>query len=156
VGESSSAAVARQTRHTLTHTVDYGFVDTADASIRAAESRTMTAVGKVNKRVIDLATTQRQETHELQVHYEDASDDQDLVRAQKMPSKRTTTITTAPMTDVTIKALIAQGVVDTLAEIEANRTVEMVMTAMIQKLVAEGQSELLVNALIVTSSNANP
>ncbi|GKA46979.1 putative reverse transcriptase domain-containing protein [Tanacetum coccineum] len=44
---------------------------------------------------------------------------------QKMPpKKRTTTATTTPvpMTDATIKALIAQGVVDALAEIEADRT----------------------------------
>ncbi|GKC65292.1 hypothetical protein Tco_1097890 [Tanacetum coccineum] len=39
------------------------------------------------------------------------------------PKKRTTTTTTtAPMIDVAIKALIAQGVADALAEIEANRT----------------------------------
>ncbi|GKD82698.1 putative reverse transcriptase domain-containing protein, partial [Tanacetum coccineum] len=34
----------------------------------------------------------------------------------------TTTTTTAPMTDAAIKALIAQGVADVLAKIEANRT----------------------------------
>nr|GEV17792.1 glutamate decarboxylase [Tanacetum cinerariifolium] len=39
----------------------------------------------------------------------------------KMPPKRTTTTTTTPMTDVTIKALIAQGVATALAEYEANR-----------------------------------
>nr|GEX64052.1 hypothetical protein [Tanacetum cinerariifolium] len=37
VGESSSAAVARQTGHTLAHRVDYGFIDTMDASIHASE-----------------------------------------------------------------------------------------------------------------------
>ncbi|GJU36729.1 hypothetical protein Tco_1185083 [Tanacetum coccineum] len=42
------------------------FIDTLDASIRASESRAMTAVEEVNKRVIDLATTQRQDAHELQ------------------------------------------------------------------------------------------
>ncbi|GJX71784.1 hypothetical protein Tco_0308955 [Tanacetum coccineum] len=66
VGESSSAA-ARQTRHTLAHKVDYGCIDTVDASIHASESRAMTAAGEVNERVTDLATTQRQETHELQM-----------------------------------------------------------------------------------------
>ncbi|GKF78734.1 hypothetical protein Tco_0234302, partial [Tanacetum coccineum] len=40
----------------------------------------------------------------------------------KMPPKRTTTTTTAPMTNAAIKQLIAQGVADALAEIEANRT----------------------------------
>ncbi|GJT66567.1 hypothetical protein Tco_1018047 [Tanacetum coccineum] len=39
------------------------------------------------------------------------------------PKKRTaTTTTTTPMTDAQIKALIAQGVADALAEIEANKT----------------------------------
>ncbi|GJV69008.1 hypothetical protein Tco_1484517 [Tanacetum coccineum] len=42
VGESSSAAAARQAGHTLAHIVDYKFIDTMDASIRAAESRAMT------------------------------------------------------------------------------------------------------------------
>ncbi|GKC92339.1 hypothetical protein Tco_1157781 [Tanacetum coccineum] len=61
VEESSSAAAARQARHTLAHIVDYGFIDTMDASIRAAESRAMTVMGVVNDRVTDLATTQRQD-----------------------------------------------------------------------------------------------
>nr|GFC30145.1 hypothetical protein [Tanacetum cinerariifolium]GFC30193.1 hypothetical protein [Tanacetum cinerariifolium] len=43
----SSSAGARQVGHTLAHTVDYGFIDTMDASIHAAESRAMTAVGVV-------------------------------------------------------------------------------------------------------------
>ncbi|GJW20777.1 hypothetical protein Tco_0031399 [Tanacetum coccineum] len=57
VGESSSAVDARQAGHTLAHTVDYGIIDTMDASIRAAESRAMTTVGVVNDRVTDLAAT---------------------------------------------------------------------------------------------------
>ncbi|GJZ33213.1 hypothetical protein Tco_0578649, partial [Tanacetum coccineum] len=73
VEESSSAAAARQTRHTLAHRVDYGFIDTVDASIRASESRAMTAIGEVNERVTDLATTQRQETHELRAHFKSRS-----------------------------------------------------------------------------------
>ncbi|GJR02651.1 putative reverse transcriptase domain-containing protein [Tanacetum coccineum] len=55
VGESSSAVVgARQAGQTLAHRVDYGFIDTMDASIWAAESRTMTAGRVVNERVTDL------------------------------------------------------------------------------------------------------
>ncbi|GJX83983.1 hypothetical protein Tco_0333464 [Tanacetum coccineum] len=50
VGESSSAAAARQAGHTLAHTADYGFIDTLDASIRASESRVMTTVGVVNEK----------------------------------------------------------------------------------------------------------
>ncbi|GJX55223.1 hypothetical protein Tco_0285120 [Tanacetum coccineum] len=39
-------AAARQTGHTLAHRVDYGFIDTMDASIRAYKSRAMTAIGE--------------------------------------------------------------------------------------------------------------
>ncbi|GKC22133.1 hypothetical protein Tco_1024283, partial [Tanacetum coccineum] len=87
VGESSSAAAARQTGHTLPHRVDYGFIDTMDASIRASESRAMIAVREVNKRVTDPAITQRQETHELQVRCEDTQDDRALLRAQAMEAQ---------------------------------------------------------------------
>ncbi|GJR48643.1 hypothetical protein Tco_1316746 [Tanacetum coccineum] len=59
VRESSSAAAARQARHTLPYIVDYGFIDTMDASILASKGRAMTAVGVVNDTVTDLATTQR-------------------------------------------------------------------------------------------------
>ncbi|GJY46632.1 hypothetical protein Tco_0435695 [Tanacetum coccineum] len=57
VGESSTIVVARQTGHTLARRVDYGFFDTVDASIRAFESRVITAMEEVNERVTDLATT---------------------------------------------------------------------------------------------------
>ncbi|GJZ20366.1 hypothetical protein Tco_0556956 [Tanacetum coccineum] len=82
VRESSTAAAARQTGHTLARRVDYGFIDTVDASIRAFEGRAMTAVEEVNERVIDLATTQRQDAHELYVRDKDAQDDRALLRAQ--------------------------------------------------------------------------
>ncbi|GJW01343.1 hypothetical protein Tco_1556594 [Tanacetum coccineum] len=82
VGESSSAAAARQVGHTLAHTVEYGFIDTIDASICAFESRVMTAVGVVNERVTDLAATERQDAQELYVHCEDTHDNQALLRAQ--------------------------------------------------------------------------
>nr|GEU35534.1 hypothetical protein [Tanacetum cinerariifolium] len=101
VGESSLAAVARQTVHTLAHRVDFRFIDNVDTSIRASESRAMTSVGEVNERVTYLTTTQRQKTYELQ---------------KKMLPKRTTTTTTTPKTDAAIKALIAQGVATALAD----------------------------------------
>ncbi|GJS41632.1 hypothetical protein Tco_0566675 [Tanacetum coccineum] len=44
VGESSTATVVGQTGHTSAHRVDYGFIDTLDAGIRASGSRVMTAV----------------------------------------------------------------------------------------------------------------
>ncbi|GKD26505.1 hypothetical protein Tco_1232719 [Tanacetum coccineum] len=82
VGESSSAAAARQAGHTMAHTIDYGFIDTLDASIRASERRVMTTVRVVNEKVTNLATTQRHETHKLQVRCEDAQDDRALLGAQ--------------------------------------------------------------------------
>nr|GEU88251.1 putative reverse transcriptase domain-containing protein [Tanacetum cinerariifolium] len=82
VRKSSTAAAARQTGHTLARRVDYGFIDTLDASIRASKGRVMTAVEEVNKRVTDLVTTQRQDTHVLYVCHGDAQDDSDVLRAQ--------------------------------------------------------------------------
>ncbi|GKE27809.1 hypothetical protein Tco_1443193 [Tanacetum coccineum] len=81
IRESSSAGAARQARRTLAYTVDYGFIDTMDASIHAAESRAMTAVGVVNDRVTNLATTQRQDAQELCMHCKDAQDDRPLLGA---------------------------------------------------------------------------
>ncbi|GJX02504.1 hypothetical protein Tco_0186417 [Tanacetum coccineum] len=69
VGESSSAATDRQAGYTLAHRVDYVFIDTVNASIRAYESKAMTAIGEVSERVTDLATTHRQETYDLQRRY---------------------------------------------------------------------------------------
>nr|GEZ02184.1 hypothetical protein [Tanacetum cinerariifolium] len=57
VKESSTAAAARQTGHTLARRVDYGFVDTLNASIRAYENKVMTTMEKINERVTDLAMT---------------------------------------------------------------------------------------------------
>nr|GEX54471.1 putative reverse transcriptase domain-containing protein [Tanacetum cinerariifolium] len=123
VGESLVAAT-RQARHALTSNVEYGLINTIDASIRAPDSREMTAMGVVNERVIDLITTRRQETHELKMHCEDALDDRAFLGDHKIPPKRTTTATTtAHMTNAAIKQLIAQGVVNALVEIEANKTI---------------------------------
>ncbi|GKA15856.1 hypothetical protein Tco_0695603 [Tanacetum coccineum] len=74
VGESL-AVTAKQARHALTSSVDYGFINTVDASIRASESRAMTAVGEVNERVIDLTATHRHDVYELHMRDEDAQDD---------------------------------------------------------------------------------
>ncbi|GJZ32322.1 hypothetical protein Tco_0577758 [Tanacetum coccineum] len=141
VGESSSPAAARQAGQTLAHRVDYGFVDTVDTSIRASESRAMTAIGEVNERVTDLAATQRQDAQELYVHYED-----------KIPPKKrtaTTTTTTKPMTDAQLKALIAQGVADALAERDADKA-GMATTVMIQGVTKEGEYLLLESVPTVT------
>ncbi|GKD23866.1 hypothetical protein Tco_1225569, partial [Tanacetum coccineum] len=59
VGESSIAAAARQTGHTLARRVDYRFIDTLDASIRAFEGRVMTVIEEVNeKRIISFLREQ--------------------------------------------------------------------------------------------------
>ncbi|GJW03175.1 hypothetical protein Tco_1562031 [Tanacetum coccineum] len=90
VEESSAATTIRQTGHTLARRVDYRFIDTLDASIRATKGRVMTAIEVVNERVTDLTTTQRQDSHEFYVLHEDAQDDralntalEALIRAQE-------------------------------------------------------------------------
>nr|GEU39132.1 hypothetical protein [Tanacetum cinerariifolium] len=123
IGKSSSVAAARQVRHMLAHTVDYGFIDTMDASICAPESRAMTAVGVVNDRVTDLATTQRQDAQKLYMRC--CMDLLSLFSYLKMPPKKrtaTTTTTTTPIKDAQLKAVIAQGVVDALAERDADKS----------------------------------
>ncbi|GJV69007.1 putative reverse transcriptase domain-containing protein [Tanacetum coccineum] len=73
--------------HTLAHTVDYEFIDTMDATIRAAESRLMTAVGVVNDRVTDLATTLRQDAQKFYMRCEDTQDDQALLGAHAIEAQ---------------------------------------------------------------------
>ncbi|GKB76125.1 putative reverse transcriptase domain-containing protein, partial [Tanacetum coccineum] len=51
IGESSTAAAARQPRSTMARRVDYGFIDTLDASIHATKQRAMVIVESVNLRV---------------------------------------------------------------------------------------------------------
>ncbi|GKE91591.1 hypothetical protein Tco_1572686, partial [Tanacetum coccineum] len=71
VGESSSAIAARQTGHTLAHRVEYGFVDTVDASIRASKSRAMTVVGEDDRAL--LRTQVSLLTREMRYFYSMAS-----------------------------------------------------------------------------------
>ncbi|GJS54489.1 putative reverse transcriptase domain-containing protein [Tanacetum coccineum] len=149
VEESLSATVARQAGHTLAHKVDYGFIDTMDASICDYESRAMTAVGVVNERVMDLTNSRRiRDEDRLMAHIQHEHDMfRDLIRAaEKMPPKKrttTTTTTTTLMTDAQLKALIAQGVVDALQKLKLTEPAKMVTTSMIQELVAEGRNKLL-------------
>nr|GEW31119.1 hypothetical protein [Tanacetum cinerariifolium] len=65
IRESLVAATARQTGPALARGVDYGFIDTLDASIRATNERVMTALEEVNERVIDLTATHRPEHYML-------------------------------------------------------------------------------------------
>ncbi|GJZ58655.1 hypothetical protein Tco_0614471 [Tanacetum coccineum] len=70
IGESSTAAAARQPRSTMARRVDYGFMDTLDASIRASEQKSMAADDHVALRdevdtlrmyLSSLCTTHKQE-----------------------------------------------------------------------------------------------
>ncbi|GJR02856.1 hypothetical protein Tco_0525840 [Tanacetum coccineum] len=80
IGESSTAAAARQPRSTMARRVDYGFVDTLDASIRASEQKAMAAVELVNLRVNYQASVHRRESEEFQTRHQDAQDDRAALR----------------------------------------------------------------------------
>ncbi|GKA56919.1 putative reverse transcriptase domain-containing protein [Tanacetum coccineum] len=116
------------------------FIDTVDASIRASEGRVMTTVEEDDRALlraqISLLTGERQYFCSMASSYEREAviarqawsciEDRitalkasiRTLEAQKMAPKKTTT----PMTDAAIKALIAQGVADALAEYETNRS----------------------------------
>ncbi|GJS29612.1 putative reverse transcriptase domain-containing protein [Tanacetum coccineum] len=82
IRESSAAATARQTRPALTRGVDYGFIDTVDASIRATDERVMTALEEVNERMNDLAATHRHDSKVFYARHQDAQDDRALLQAR--------------------------------------------------------------------------
>nr|GEZ77462.1 hypothetical protein [Tanacetum cinerariifolium] len=100
----------------------------------------MATIEVVNLRVSYQADVRRRESKEFYAWHRDAQDDYAAVRADieilrrdrlayerervKMRPKRTTTTTTTttPMIDAHLKALIAQGVADTLAEYDANKS----------------------------------
>ncbi|GKE50972.1 hypothetical protein Tco_1486128, partial [Tanacetum coccineum] len=71
VEESSAVVSARQTGSTLARRVDYSFVDTLDASIRALEKRTMAAIEMVNLRVSYQAQVRRWESEEFYTRHQD-------------------------------------------------------------------------------------
>ncbi|GJS26685.1 hypothetical protein Tco_0487305 [Tanacetum coccineum] len=120
VGESSSADAARQAGHTLAHTVDYGFIDTMDASICTSESRAMTTMGVVNKRVTNFVTTQRQETHELQ-RQRIRDEDRLTSHIQHKHDRFRELVRTTEAGPQDGPAGAGSSFADALAEIEANR-----------------------------------
>ncbi|GKD68549.1 putative reverse transcriptase domain-containing protein, partial [Tanacetum coccineum] len=196
VGESSSAAAARQAEHPMSREVGYGIIDTWDELVDTIQEIAPTTLegddralqrGRVNMLFKDrrfhrhtamllesearhareawshsmkyskeiqtqdtrigsletLVATLLAQTSSLQTQLTAAHgriqtleardpEPQDgpadagssfVYIAKIPPKKRTATITTTtPMTDAQIKALIAQGVVDALAKIKANRT----------------------------------
>ncbi|GJZ20911.1 hypothetical protein Tco_0557950, partial [Tanacetum coccineum] len=81
IGESSVATVARQTGSTLARGVDYGFIDTLDANIRATDERVIAALKEVNERMTDLAATYRHANEEFYTRHQDAQDDRALLQA---------------------------------------------------------------------------
>ncbi|GJU78111.1 putative reverse transcriptase domain-containing protein [Tanacetum coccineum] len=75
IRESSNATAARQPRYSVARRVDYGFMDTLDASICATEQRAMTTVESVNLRVNYQASVYRRDSEEFQTCHQDAHDD---------------------------------------------------------------------------------
>ncbi|GJW90709.1 hypothetical protein Tco_0168262 [Tanacetum coccineum] len=77
IGKSLAAAIARQTRPALARGVDYGFIDTLDASIRAINERVVTALEGVNERITNLTATHRHDkasyARQAWAYYEDRS-----------------------------------------------------------------------------------
>ncbi|GJY61752.1 hypothetical protein Tco_0462409 [Tanacetum coccineum] len=75
IRESSTAATARQLRSTMARRVDFGFVDTLDASIHASEQKAMAAFESVNLRVNYPASVHRRDSEEFQTRHQDTHDD---------------------------------------------------------------------------------
>ncbi|GJV17769.1 hypothetical protein Tco_1363092 [Tanacetum coccineum] len=82
VGESSAAAATRQSGSIMTCGVDYSFVDTVDASIRASERRTMAAIYMVNLRVSYQAHVHRRESKKSYTRQQDAQRDHAALRGE--------------------------------------------------------------------------
>nr|GEX37293.1 hypothetical protein [Tanacetum cinerariifolium] len=76
-----SKAASRQTRLALARGVDYGFIYTLDASIRATAERVMIALDEVDERMTDLAATHRYDSEEFYTRHQDAQDDQAFLLA---------------------------------------------------------------------------
>ncbi|GKD25027.1 putative reverse transcriptase domain-containing protein [Tanacetum coccineum] len=66
VGESLPDAAVRQAGHALTGSVDYGFIDTVDANIRATKGRVMTAVEEACIRSESMSQTMEAQIRALQ------------------------------------------------------------------------------------------
>ncbi|GKG45918.1 hypothetical protein Tco_0498364, partial [Tanacetum coccineum] len=88
IRESSAVATARQTRLALARGVDYRFINTLDASIRATDKRVMTALEGVNERMTDLAATHKHASDEFYMCHQDAQEDRALLRARISTLKR--------------------------------------------------------------------
>ncbi|GKE95734.1 hypothetical protein Tco_1580589, partial [Tanacetum coccineum] len=69
-------------RSTMAHRVDYNFMDTIDASIRASKRKAMAAVEVVNLRVSYLMDVHRRESEEFYSWHQAAQEDRAAVRAK--------------------------------------------------------------------------
>ncbi|GJR67135.1 putative reverse transcriptase domain-containing protein [Tanacetum coccineum] len=96
-------------RSTVARRIDYGFVDTLDASIHFSEQRAMAAVESVNLRVNYQASVHRRESEEFQTRHQDAHDDHADLRDEDADDHATGHI-------MRIQALEAGARVDTLED----------------------------------------
>nr|GEW62645.1 putative reverse transcriptase domain-containing protein [Tanacetum cinerariifolium] len=118
VGESSSAAATRQARHTLAHRDDQALLG-AQVSILRRERRYFRSMASFYEREAVIArhawSHSESRIQAMKAHIRASQ------RDKMPPKKRTaaTTTTTTPMTDAQLKALIARGVADALAERDA-------------------------------------
>ncbi|GJV66474.1 putative reverse transcriptase domain-containing protein [Tanacetum coccineum] len=153
VRKSSSATAARQTRHTLAHRADYGFIDTVDASIRASESRVMTALGAGDRALlraqVSLLTKEMRYFLSMASSYEREATD--AHRAWTQSESRSQAIEaqiSALQRDVSVlqRQRITNGVASALAEYEANRGAVMAMIVTIPELAKEDRWLLLMSA----------
>nr|GFA23576.1 hypothetical protein [Tanacetum cinerariifolium] len=147
---------------------DYGFVSTLDDEIRHDPQRDgalATDETELEQRMTDFVTTIRRDTDEIYRRLDDAQYDRVyyiFLRLKKMAPKRTTrstpattTTTTNTMIDAQLKALIDQGVANSLAARNADRSQngEDIMTL---EWVRGDKILMFMSALTKTSRNANP
>ncbi|GJW64946.1 putative reverse transcriptase domain-containing protein [Tanacetum coccineum] len=80
--ESLAATISRHTRSTLARGIDYGFIDTLDASIRATDERVMISLKEVNERMTDIVSTHRHGSEDFYTRHQDVQDERALLHAQ--------------------------------------------------------------------------
>ncbi|GJU11577.1 cytokinin dehydrogenase 3-like protein [Tanacetum coccineum] len=129
------ADIARQLGSTMACRVDYSFMDTVDANIRASERRTMAAIEVVNLRVCYEADVHRRERKEFYIRHQDVQRDHaalhDEAQAYHHECQRQDADDHATKAIMRIQALEAGARVDTLEDTErvtpyvVDMTVEM-------------------------------
>ncbi|GJT66088.1 hypothetical protein Tco_1017568 [Tanacetum coccineum] len=82
VGESSSAAAARQAERPMSREVGFGITNTWDELVDTIQKITPTTLEEVNQSMTELASTTSRDTHEIHVRLEDAQDDITLHRGR--------------------------------------------------------------------------